>query len=114
LDKLNLIWWFGSILEPIFAAATAVFKNSAKLVKSDLKIIVLLLLPTLSNTPWSKEKSTNQNHSSKGMQSRVWSNFHPRPYDTTMNTDRLAELGIDVHTTFKDGIKACLEKWAPQ
>lgn len=38
----------------------------------------------------------------------------PRPYDTTMQTDRLTELGIDVHTTFKDGIKACLEKWAPQ
>lgn len=36
----------------------------------------------------------------------------PRPYDTTMCTKRLQSLGIDVHTTFKTGIKECLQKWS--
>jgi hypothetical protein len=36
----------------------------------------------------------------------------PRPYDTTMSTERLQSLGIDVHTIFKTGIKECLQKWS--
>ena len=34
-----------------------------------------------------------------------------RPYDTSMVTTRLLDLGIQHHTPFKVGIKACLEKW---
>ena len=34
-----------------------------------------------------------------------------RPYDTTMDTSRLLDLGIQHHTPFKVGIKASLEKW---
>jgi len=36
----------------------------------------------------------------------------PRPFDTTMSTERLESLGIDQHTLFKDGIKECLQSWA--
>lgn len=36
----------------------------------------------------------------------------PRPYDTTMDTGRLVDLGIGVHTPFRQGIKQVLEKWA--
>ena len=34
-----------------------------------------------------------------------------RPYDTTMDTSRLLDLGIQHHTPFKIGIKSSLEKW---
>ena len=36
----------------------------------------------------------------------------PRPFDTTMKTDRIDELGFGVHTPFRDGIEACLKRWA--
>ena len=35
----------------------------------------------------------------------------PRPFDTTMKTDNVDQLGAGVHTPFRDGIKACLTKW---
>ncbi len=35
----------------------------------------------------------------------------PRPYDTTMDTSRLTDLGIRHHTPFSDGIKEALSKW---
>ena len=38
----------------------------------------------------------------------------PRPHDTTMKTERLTDLGIDVHTNFNNGIEACLKKWVQQ
>ena len=33
----------------------------------------------------------------------------PRPYDTTMDTSRLSQLGIQYHTPFAEGIKSCLD-----
>ena len=34
----------------------------------------------------------------------------PRPYDTTMDTNRLStQLGIQYHTPFAEGIKSCLD-----
>ena len=32
----------------------------------------------------------------------------PRPYDTTMDTSRLLQLGISHHTTFREGIKSSI------
>lgn len=34
-----------------------------------------------------------------------------RPYDTTMDTSRLQELGIEHHTPFEQGVAAVLGKW---
>ena len=48
LYKLNLIWWFDFKHKPIFA--TSLF--AAKVVKKDLKLIILLLFQKLSLSPY--------------------------------------------------------------
>ena len=35
-----------------------------------------------------------------------------RPFDTTMSTERLDDLGIGSHTPFDEGIKECLLPWS--
>lgn len=34
-----------------------------------------------------------------------------RPYDTTMSTEGLTQLGFGQHTPFEQGIRNCLKKW---
>jgi dTDP-4-dehydrorhamnose reductase len=34
-----------------------------------------------------------------------------RPYDTTLDTSRLEQLGIEYHTPFNVGIKSALQSW---
>ena len=58
LDNLNLIciWWFDFRLEPIFAPAPAAclkkILRASEVVKSDPKIIILVLLPGSILKPW--------------------------------------------------------------
>ena len=47
LDMFNLIWWLDFRLEPIFAKVPTASRNTSCF-KSDLKIIILLVLPRLS------------------------------------------------------------------
>jgi len=35
----------------------------------------------------------------------------PRPYNTTLDTSRLEQLGIGHHTPFSVGIKSALQSW---
>jgi len=35
----------------------------------------------------------------------------PRPYNTTLDTSRLEQLGIGRHTPFSVGIKSALQSW---
>ena len=53
LDKFYLIWWFGFKLKPILANKKAVPKMllTIKVVKSEPKMIILILFPKFSQNP---------------------------------------------------------------